>query len=1093
MKHPSVSLANLLVVSLALSGTVVAAEPPDFQRDVRPILADRCFTCHGFDEQSRQAGLRLDRFDSATTEADSGEIAIVPFQPEASELLRRITSDDESLRMPPEETGKTLSQAEAEMLRQWIAAGAQYAEHWSFQPPSSSPLPEVRNHDGPRNFTDLFVLQRLEAEGIAPQPIAEPERLLRRLSLDLTGLPPTLDELDHFLQACEHNPHWAYEAEVDRLLSSPHLGERLALGWLDAARFADTNGYFGDKPRQAWPWRDWVIRALNANMPFDQFTIEQLAGDLLPGATREQLIATGFHRNSMANNETGIIDEEYRVEAVADRLETTGTVWLGMTIGCAHCHDHKFDPLSQREYYQLFAFFNQSVETGLVTKDDPPPTIDVPTPELEAALQHAREELQQAESDYQAHSVNLEKDLADWETRAASELVALPSSGLVQYNFDHLPSEVDSDGSSETVEISDPPSAGDQPPLAFNRNKLNAAGGDQQIAGTSLQVERGIRGQAGRFDATQHVELSSAFNADQPWTISVWARPSSSLGCLFSKIEPTERRRGLELIWQKGRLQLNLVHRWGADEIVANTRDAVSASDWHHILLEYDGTKQAAGLRIIVDGRVMPLVIQRDTLSGSIRSDEPLRLGRRDAGLGYYGLLDEFRILTSKIPGELAAGWSDSERLQGVLARPLEERTAADHSILREYFIERVADRDLREAYTRRQAASAAVQGASRAIPTALVMRELSTPRPTHVLGRGEYDELGEEVMPGVPKIFPGLSGEGPPNRLTLTRWLVSGEHPLTARVAVNRLWQVFFGEGLVRTPGDFGAQGDLPTHPELLDELAFRFVRHGWDVKHILRFMVTSATYRQSSQASENLLELDPDNRLLARGPRFRLPAELVRDQALAATGLLAARIGGPSVRPPQPDGLWEEVSYNAEDSYLPDRGEGRWRRSLYTYWKRQAPPPAMLMFDANTREKCVVQRSRTNTPLQALVLLNDVTYVEAAQALAAMTLTKLEGVSDQDQDRLRTMFRRVVSRRPEPSEFEVLMELLQRQRTAFAVNPDAARQLLGASLAGVSVVVSGEQQRSRGAAVYSASELAAWTLVAQTILNLDEAITRR
>jgi len=1051
------ALLTAALLMTAQSAPAPAADAVRFQRDVRPILSEHCFRCHGFDEGARQAGLRLDTPAGATQPAESGATAVVPSEPSRSELIRRITSDDPAVRMPPPDSGRALMPHERETLRQWIEQGAEYTRHWSFEPPVVRPLPSVRQPDWPRRSFDAWVLNRLEQESLRPNPEADPARLLRRVSLDLTGLPPSLEELNHFQQVFGRDPEGAYEAEVERLLSSPRFGERMAIDWLDAARYADTNGYFGDKPRQIWPWRDWVIRAFNENMPFDRFTIEQLAGDLLPDPARDQLVATGFHRNSMANNETGIIDEEYRVEAVADRVETTATVWLGLTIGCAQCHDHKYDPVSQREYYQLFAFFNQSVESGLITRDSPPPTLDVPTPEQEAALKQSQAELKRAEQAFQEQSESLAKDLAAWEVTAQKSLPLLPWDTLLHSDFEPgMDSEPGVEGAANSAV-----------PSRF------------KVSGTTLVRERGIRGEAGRFDATQHVELPAAdLDADQPWTVSVWMKPSSSLAAIWSKIEPEGTRRGVEMIWQKGRVQIHLVHRWGVDEIAVATRDAVTGNDWHHLLVSYDGTRRAAGLRVMLNGRDAPLTVQRDTLTGTLQNVEPLRIGRRDAGLGWYGLLDEFQFFPRTIPEEEGLKWSITERLRGILERPARERTSAEQMVLSDHFIAQHASPELRTAHAglvrARQREAAVRQG----IPSTLIMRDRPEPRPTPLLIRGQYDRPGDEVAPGVPAALSldSRANSSMRNRLDLARWLVARDNPLTARVIVNRLWQMCFGEGLVKTINDFGAQGDPPSHPDLLDELAVRFMDSGWDVKALLREIVTSATYRQSSHATEELLRRDPDNRLLARGPRFRLSAELIRDQALAVSGLLVPRIGGPGVKPYQPAGLWEEVSYNAEDSYVPDTGEGLWRRSLYTYWKRQVPPPAMLTFDAGPREKCALQRSRTSTPLQALVLLNDETYLEAARSLATLVLHE-EGSA---QERLSSIFRRVTSRAPEPAEQSVLMTLLMRQRAIQRHDAQSAGRLLkvGASPVDPSI---------------EPGELAAWTLVAQTILNLDEVITRR
>lgn len=1049
MNRESISkcLHALAAFFLCFHADASGVETISFQRDIRPLLAENCLRCHGFDKASRQSDLRLDTLDGASQPTKSGSAAIVPYQPDDSELIKRVTSADGDLRMPPPDAGKALSTTQIDLLRRWIGAGASYSKHWSFERPHSQSVPSVRQNAWPHNLIDAFVMDRLEKEGLHPNEEALPANLLRRISLDLIGLPPTVEELEKFLLASAKDPIGAYLAEVDRLLGSPRFGERMAIDWLDAARYADTNGYFGDRARQAWPWRDWVIDGFN-NLPFDQFTIEQLAGDLLPEATRSQRVASGFHRNSMANNETGIIDEEYRVEAVVDRVDTTATVWLGLTVGCALCHDHKYDPISQREYYQLFAYFNSSVENGLATKDDPVPTLEVPSQEQQIALRLLRQRREDAESIYKSVAASLDAYQSAWEPLAVREFALPPGDALFAWDFERPMSEL-------------------------------------KIIGTTLPREPGVRGEAAKFDATQHVEVLSNFDADRPWTIAVWLKPTGSLNGVWSKIDPTDPRRGIEMLWQKGRLQINLVHRWGVDEIAVTTQDAMSKGPWQHVAVSYDGSRRASGLQVFVDGVQAIVSVQRDTLSGSLHCEAPLRVGRRDAGLGYYGLLDELHVVQRASAPADVAGWSLGERITGILARPKESRSVDDQAILRDYYVSHHANPEVRSAFEALQLAKRAESEARAAIPTTLVMQDRSQPRKTHVLLRGQYDQPGEEVSAGVPEVLaavlPACAVNTPPNRLQLARWLVSSENPLTARVAVNRLWQMCFGEGLVRTPNDFGTQGELPTHSELLDELAVQFIDGGWDIKAMLRRMVTSATYRQSSRASTEKQNRDPDNRLLARGPRFRLPAELIRDQALAVAELLSHRLGGPSAMPYQPEGLWESVSYNGEESYSVDLGEGRWRRSLYTYRKRQSPPPALLIFDANTREKCLVRRSKTNTPLQALVTLNDATYVEASRALAASALAgrKLPSESE-DRHVLSALFRQVVARAPEPAELRVLSDLLARQRRAFLADPQAVQRLLRV---GASFSLEGPDP----------VELAAWTLVAQTILNLDEVITRR
>ncbi len=1061
----------LLLLAVSLHGHA-AERALDFNRDVRPILSENCFRCHGFDEKARKARLRLDTPEGAMHPAKSGAVAVVPFKPADSELVKRITSTEPDDLMPPEKSDKKLSAAQIETLRRWVAEGAKYARHWAFEPPVPVAPPAVRQKDWPLNDIDPFVLQRLEREGLQPSPEAGPARWLRRVSLDLTGLPPTPEEVRRFekeiqdtkiqdgkiqdarsegrssgsyiLKSCILKSSTlqssVYSRWADKLLESPHFGERLALDWLDTARYADTNGYFGDHPRQVWAWRDWVIEAFNRNLPFDQFTIEQLAGDLLPNPTRDQLVATGFQRNCMSNNESGIIDEEYRVEYVIDRLNTAAATWMGVTVGCAQCHDHKYDPLTQKEFYQMFAFFNSTSDTGLITKDSPPPTIEVPTPEQQAEVERLGVALKAAEQGVAPLAAGLQKSMAEWEKTALPGLAPLPANPLAFYDFnDHL--------------------------------------GDAKGLGTTIAFVPGINGSAIKLDATQHVEAAlPSWNADGPWSVAVWLKPEGPLSCVWSKIGPVEPRRGVEVIWQKGRLQVNLVHQWSVNAIEAVTRNAVTDKAWHQAIVSYDGSGKAAGLQVLLDGQPVSLTINRDTLGGTIGNAEPLRIGRRDAGMGFHGLLDEFRVLSRVTsPGE-AAAWFESERVRGVLATASAKRGQEEQALLRSYYLRHHAQPPLRAAYERLAQAKEREQAARAAISLALVMQDLPHPRDTHVLLRGQYDHPGDAVEPGVPAVFPAMPADAPRNRLGFARWLVGPGNPLTARVAVNRLWQMCFGEGLVRTPNDFGTQGEPPTHPELLDALALRFVSSGWDVKAMLRLIVLSATYRQSSAASAELMQRDPENRLLARGPRFRLPAELIRDQALAVSGLLSPRVGGPSSRPWQPPGLWEAVSYNGEETYVPDSGDGLWRRSLYTYWKRQAPPPALMSFDAPTREKCTVRRARTNTPLQALVLLNDDTCVIAARALASRTL---QGTGTDD-DRLRTMFQRVTSRLPEPRELALLQGLIERQRDLFNKDKGAAEKLLGVG------------DLSFGA-TSGPIELAAWANVAQTLLNLDEAIVRR
>ena len=1031
-------MTRCILTFFALRLCSVYGEEVTFNRDIRPILSDNCYSCHGTDAAKRKAGLRLDTFEGATADSD-GIRAILPGELEKSELWRRVTSEDEEEVMPPRKFHRQLTIAQKETLRRWIVSGAKYEPHWSFLPVRPVAVPEVTHLDRPRNEIDQFVLAQLRASNRSPSPEAARETLIRRVTLDLTGLPPTPEEVNVFLS---DSSEAAYEKLVDRLLQSPHFGEHLAVAWLDAARYADTNGYFGDKPRQMWLWRDWVIEAMNGNMPFDQFTIEQLAGDLLPSATVKQRIATGFNRNHMANNESGSIDEEFRVEYVVDRVNTTMSTWLGLTAGCAQCHDHKFDPISQREFYGLFAFFNNVPEDGLIRVDNPPPVLPVPSLEQEVRLAACQAEAKAAKLAFEPVQKRLEPERERWENEAPRTLPFPPVGSVLFEPFD---------------------------------GKL-AAGA--KAVGTSLIFASGVLGETAKFDATQHIETSApTFNPDQPWTIGLWVKPEGSLSCPLSLIEADGNRRGLEIILQKGRVQVNLVNQWSSSAIEVATTGAMGPGGWHHIAVVYDGSRSAAGLRVFVDGAVTTLEIRRDVLTGTIVNREPLRIGRRDSGLGYYGFIDEVRIVQSAQGEATVLDWFNGERIRGILKVPVERRSSQELDVLSDYCIVRFADTITKQAHQRVKASISDEKVLRESIPTVMIMEEMGTPRATYVLERGAYDKPGAQVTPHVPSAIAPWPEGAPPNRLGFAKWLVSEENPLTTRVEVNRLWAHCFGEGLVRTPDDFGNQGEPPTHPELLDYLAMEFRKSGWDVKGLLKKIVMSGTYRQSSAfvVSGSSVD-DPANRLLARGPGGRLSAEMLRDQALAVAGLLVSKVGGPSVKPYQPPGLWEAVSYNAEDSYVAGGGGDLYRRSLYTYIKRQAPPPSLLTFDGPTREKCTMRRSRTNTPLQALQLLNDDTYVEASRVLAERVLRE----PGDDEVRLRQLWQRVLVREPGDEEIGLLLGLLGRQRERFVSNPESAARLL-----------------SIGAADHDtkldAQEHATWTIIAQSVLNLDETLSRR
>lgn len=1020
----------------------------EFGRDIRPVLARHCWKCHGPDAAARQAGLRLDERESATVVLPSGGQAIRPGNAEHSEVLRRVLSDDPQLRMPPPESGAGLTVGEIEVLRRWIEGGAIFEQHWSFQP---LVRPQVPMHAAApaawrRNPIDAFVFSGQADQGRHPAERADQATLIRRVWLDLTGMPPT----EHELQRAESQ---SWEQIVDECLQSPHFGERMALDWLDLARYADTDGYFGDKPRQIWLYRDWLIRAFNRNLPYDQMTIEQLAGDLLPDATTEQRIATGFNRNHMSNDETGLIDEEFRLEYVADRTDTTMSVWLGLTAGCARCHDHKYDRLTQREYYQLSAFFNNVPERGLLAGSNAPPILSVPSAEQQQRLAVLQQAASEARAAWQPQREAARRHV-EQRPLAAADVPGVPASGGAIM--------VSLDGAEDAA---------------------------VRAVGTTVQRVRGIAGNAAKLDGTQHLEHSAAgLTFDGPWTAGVWLQPEKSLNGVWSKIESTGLRRGVEVIWRKGRVLVNLVHRWNESAIEVVTREKSGGSGWQQLVVRYDGSGRAAGLSIFLNGLSVPLEVVRDSLSGTIDSSEPLRIGRRDEGLGYYGLLDEFHWLPQGLSEAEVGAWFRNERLRGILERPASERTAVENDWLLDDWIDFEGGVDLRQARAATRAADAAVAELQSQIPLTLVMAERSAAegrRPTHVLERGEYQRPGEVVEPGVPAMLGGWAGELPANRLGLARWLTTGAGHLAARVAVNRLWQQCFGAGLVRTPADFGTQGEPPELPELLDWLASEYRDSDWDTKRLLKSIVMSETYQQSSAMlsgrSGGDEVWDSENRWWSRGGRFRLPFEMLRDSRLRVSGLLQPQLGGPSVKPYQPPGLWEEVSYDGESTWETDAGAGRYRRSLYTFQKRQAPPPGMLLFDGPTREKCTVQRPRTNTPLQALQLLNDPEVLQAARTVAERLME-----TNGERERIERVFRLVLSRSVRSEERSAVSGQLAKWRSSYEADLQAVAELLEASQA----ELVGEQLGVVGA---DSVELAVWTLLVQSLFSLDEAVVRR
>jgi hypothetical protein len=875
--------------------------------------------------------------------------------------------------------------------------------------------------------------------------------LIRRVTSDLTGLPPTLGEIDEFLANGEPD---AYEQLVDRLLASPRFGERMALPWLYAARYADTSGYQNDGPRSMWRWRDWVIDAFNSNKPFDEFTIEQIAGDLLPRPTLDQRIATGFNRNHRGNAEGGIIPEEYAAEYVVDRVETTSTVFLGLTLGCARCHDHKYDPFSQVDFYRLFAYFNNVPEFGRAIKEgNSPPYIQAPTPQDVVKLRSLDAAIDDATQKFADWQPRLAAAQAEWEKTVdrAAAIDWAPTEQLVaHFKFD---GDAALDG-----QASPAPFFEGEP--AFRSGRI---------------------GQAAHFDGSRCVDAGdlAGFGYFDKFSFGAWVFPDGNHGgTVLSRMTELEQGEGYGLQVSSGRFQVNLVKRWLDDAIRVETERVFEPDRWYHVFATYDGSRHARGVTIYVDGVAEPCRVNLDFINQTFATKDPLRVGGGGgAHARFCGLIDDARVFGRCLTADDVQFLATVESISEIAAIPPERRTEQQALKLARCFLENYGPPEANELFRNMIRLQREREHMVENIPTVMVMEEMPQPRDTHVLLRGAYDKPGERVTPGVPTTLSAGLSIATDDRLGLAHWLVDPANPLTARVVVNRLWQMVFGIGLVKTTEDFGTQGDLPTHPELLDWLAVQFASGPakGDMKALLKQIVTSAIYRQSSKLQPDSLSRDAENRLMSRGPRVRLSAEAIRDQVLAASGLLVERVGGPSVKPYQPAGLWKEIATDGD--YVQDHGENLYRRSLYTYWKRTVAPPAMTNFDATAREACSVRETRTNTPLQALTLLNEISFVEASRRLAERVM--IEG-GQRAEDRVRFAFRLVTSRWPRPAELEVLTNALAEYQDHFRHDPEAAAQL----------IANGE---SPSDTKLNTADLAAYATLASLLLNLDEVVTKQ
>lgn len=989
------------VAALALTMPVHAADARlRYNRDIRPILSDNCFRCHGFDKNTREADLRLDTAEGAFAERDGGVMPIVPGKPDESELLRRVESADEDERMPPVDTHQVLAKEQIATLRRWIAEGAEYESHWAYIKPERPPVPQIEGQKGKdsaaafhiRNPIDAFIAERLKHENLTMSPEANKVTLIRRVMLDLIGLPPTPAEVDAFI--ADNSPD-AYEKLVDRLLASPHYGERMALPWLDAARYADSNGFQQDGDTYQYVWRDWVVRALNDNKPFDQFTIEQLAGDLLPDATLDQYLATGFNRCHMLNGEGGAIAEEQRNVIVHDRVDVVSTVWLGLTMTCCQCHDHKYDPLTQKDYYQLFAFFNNVPEKGVPRYLSKQYRIDTPsmfigTPAQQQQLKPLADKLAAAQAEINRIKQSPETAIAQQAWEHAQNAVAdkLPSLDLWHYLGPIR------DGSFD---------------LAFD---------------STYEPEREIRLDKAYLNNMQHWTPHPEWDDARPHTLPEGGNTSYLYRAIHS---PTQQTVTLS---------------FGSD-------DAIKA--WLN------------GAQILANKAMRGVAADQDKIPVTLRPGKNellVKIINNTGPAAFY-----FRIVEASLPAEIAS----------ILTANPAERSPSQQSVLRDYYLTLFPSDALKMALSVESAARQEFDSVQSQFPQVMVMSD-GQPRQSHILNRGNYESPGDPVQADTPTVFSPLPADAPRNRLGLARWLVSADNPLTARVQVNRYWQLFFGHGLVKTAENLGMQSEAPLYPDLLDWLAVEFRESGWNVKHIHRLIVTSATYRQSSCISKALLERDPENLLYARGARFRMSSLILRDIALAASGLLDEQMGGRPVYPYQPQDIWDGLAVTKERdfTYPQSKGGDLYRRSIYTFWRRTVAPGNM--FDASVRNVCKVRPSITCTPLHALTTLNDVTWVEAGRALAQRVMK--ESGSDPDL-RIEDAFRRVCARKPDAEELTVLRRMFARALAEFRAKPQAAVEYLSL----------GDSPRDTA---LDPAEHAAYATVCLAIFNLDEALTK-
>lgn len=1016
------------VVFVFCAGAWTQVAAADFNRNVRPILADNCFDCHGPDKAAREGDLRLD--------TRKGIMATLGGRPMVEKLIELVTSKDPDLRMPPPDALRQPSKSQIETLKLWVAEGAVYEEHWAFVAPRRRALPKVSDLDWCRNGIDRFVRSKLDNKRWTPRPEASRETLIRRLSLDLRGLPPTPAEVDHFVA---DESAGAFESLVDRLLDSPRYGEHMAWAWMEAARYSDTDGFQSDAERQMWRWRDWVIEAFNRNLPFDQFTIEQLAGDLLPQPSMDQILATGFNRNHRYDKGSGTIQSESIFENAADRMETMATVWLGLTVGCARCHDHKFDPISSREYYELLAFFDNVPENGQAILFNSHPRMKTPTREQQERLAKLDRKVRAVERELEDQESAIATAQREWERGIGPGFAAkdVVKRGLVD---------------------------------VFHLDGLEAKG---QEKGGRAEFVPGIKGRAMAFAGRSYYEFDRSVGnlwGRNEFSLSFWFKLNSLAdGVLMSELnDPDDKRTGTLIEIVDGRLRFMLSARWNYAVTWFEMEEKLARDKWYHFAVSCDGRVQLLAYHVYLNGTEAPIRVIQDSALDGKKNNDPWILGYSTLWPSFKGAIDELRFYNRELSRMEVGVLSVKESLLQVARRAEKQRTEKQRDLLRQYFVEHVAHGTLAEARSKLMAAAQERDVFLKSVPTTMVMLE-GGDMATHFRVKGQFDQLGEQVEPGTPKVLPPFPPDLARNRLGFARWLTDRRNPLTARVAVNRVWQQLFGIGFVDSPENFGTQSARPVQAELLDWLATEFVGLDWDQKALMRLIVTSSTYRQASGVAAEMWEADPQNRYLARGPRHRLSAAVIRDVALAVGGLLTPELGGKSVYPYQPEGLW---SLTSNKPYEPSVGKDLYRRSLYTFWRRAMAPPTMFLLDAPDREFCNVGVKRTNTPLQALATLNETGFFEAARMFGERMIR----AGESDGECLAFGFRCVASRPATERELQVLLDSLREYRRGFAAG---TTDLLAVG----EMKPSGDIERA---------ELAAFAAVANVLLNLDKTLTK-